>query len=441
MINLALALVSAITIFVIWKKGIITTLSLVPISIFVTVGITSILFGLFGGGVIRGGGLPALDIGGEIPSIVGIEFLKAAMFLLLGSTFIGILYNFQAPKALSPAEIKSSSPVTSTTITIAIVIIFSISILMLLNSGSYLLSRDTYLIDYGSLSRFYGNLHYMVPILAFVCFWLQKSKSCSSWQKFMLSTLLAFTVIESLASASRALSVIFLSIGLTSVYYSEIFSKIKLVIRITSYSLLTLISYGIVLDLRTLETHGLSPYLDFLGSQDFLSYLGAISIGDIFGNLLSIIPITYLGLSISAPSNYLSISLSPALGETSGWYQIARFMVVNPWTPSGAVAQVSTVSFFTIVLAWFIVGGIIEITARLLSSTSNLREISIITTVITLAASLQFLQYSLRAGMRFIYLQLFFVLLLYLRNKLQISLPGYTKKVITRNPILPNSLL
>ncbi len=429
MFNLALVLTLVIAVFFLWKKGVISEMSLIPISIFVLVSMTSLIFGLIGGGVISGGGLPPLEIYGEITSIVGIEFAKSAFFLVIGSVFFGVLYKLLSSRDSLRTAIESKSLLTSKIITFAIFIISSIAVLIILNSGTYLLYRETYLIDYGSLSRFYGNLHYLIPILALTCFWL-KISSTSALQSFFLNVLLVFTIVESLASASRALPLIFLSIGLISIYYKQTFSSGKFAIHLVTYFLLTIVSYGIVLDLRLLEYHGLIPYLDFLTSQDFISYLSTISVRDIFGNLFSIIPITYLGLNISAPDDYLSISLTPALGETSGWYQIARYMTVNPWTPTGAVAQVASISLSSIALAWIVVGAMIEISYRLLSSRHMSREITILAMVITLAASVQFLQYSLRAGMRFLYLQLFLALIWNFKNKIQIPLHSNSIKPI-----------
>jgi hypothetical protein len=94
------------------------------------------------------------------------------------------------------------------------------------------------------------------------------------------------------------------------------------------------------------------------------------------------------------------------------WYSIAPNLNINPWTPTGGVAQVHNLGGTKEAITWILIGITTQILSRL-SIKSRIPQVStMVLLILNLSASLQYLQYSIRAGFRFIYADIAFLILL-----------------------------
>jgi hypothetical protein len=141
----------------------------------------------------------------------------------------------------------------------------------------------------------------------------------------------------------------------------------------------------------------------------------------VFGTFLVIIPVTLLGLQVPTPSNYLLTSINPLPGRLTDWYEIADDLLLNPWTPTGSIAQLHNLGVVQELTVWIVLGMVLGLLGKFSSRRDSTLIVSLISTALILSASLQFLQYSLRAGMRFVYADILFLFLVnfYYRKKSQ----------------------
>jgi hypothetical protein len=106
----------------------------------------------------------------------------------------------------------------------------------------------------------------------------------------------------------------------------------------------------------------------------------------------------------------LMVQISPFTGRSNGWYEMAGALMVNSATPSGAIAQIGSLGNNSAFLTWFFLGIFITIVSRSYKAMSIFPQQRIISYVLNFGAMIQMLQYSLRIGMRFLYLNLIILL-------------------------------
>ena len=167
--------------------------------------------------------------------------------------------------------------------------------------------------------------------------------------------------------------------------------------------------------LRSQENHGLFPHLEQLAFNGFSSS----AFGNVVGTFLVIIPVTLLGLQVPTPNNYLFTSINPLPGRWTDWYEIAGNLLLNPWTPTGSIAQLHNLGVVQESITWIVLGYVLGLLGKFSSKLDKGKLVTLISMALILSASLQLLQYSLRAGLRFVYADILFISLvnLYYRKK------------------------
>jgi hypothetical protein len=188
---------------------------------------------------------------------------------------------------------------------------------------------------------------------------------------------------------------------------SNTVSKFQFFLRVSIGIYLGGVGVSQALYLRSQELHGLLPHFEQLVLNGFANS----AFGNVIGTFLVIIPVTLLGLQVPTPSNYLLTSINPLPGRLTDWYEIADNLLLNPWTPTGSIAQLHNLGVVQELTVWIVLGFVLGLLGKFSSSRDSSLIVNLISTALILSASLQFLQYSFRAGMRFVYADILFLFL------------------------------
>lgn len=180
---------------------------------------------------------------------------------------------------------------------------------------------------------------------------------------------------------------------------------------------------SLALFLRSKQSHGLLPHANAIAD----SGISFVSVSLVLGTFLVIIPITYYGLSINTPDDYFLTSFNPLPGRLTNWYSYANTLTLNPWTPTGGVAQLSNLGGIREIISWFLIGFLMQLVGVKSRNSELSSLLNIITIALSLSAGLQFLQYSIRAGMRFVYANILIVWALNLFNQRKKSSENFVR--------------
>lgn len=360
-------------------------------------------FPIYGGGLTTVYGYPEMFI--RVQKL----FQHSFIFFLLGNLITSLLLrerHLSTPQQLIPLPIKANR---FQVIPFFIYISYILLLIYLSKEGSNLIQRETYLFAAGGSIT--GNIHYFMPMIGSVAFYFF-FVSKVGWERSLLLFLSVFTVCVSLCSASRsaAIGVILMSV-ICIVNVTDILKRIFLTVI---GFLLSSVATNLVLELRNLDGHGLIPYTHaILG--------GSIKIipdwGNVTGNFLSTIPITFLGSQIKPPEGMLSVAFSPFTGKSNGWYEMAGSLMINPWTPSGAIAQTASLGLVKQAVIWFFLGVSIYLVA-IGYKQIPIFEIRFVSYALSIGSLVQMLQYSLRNGARYLYMNVIFMITILLISKL-----------------------
>lgn len=349
---------------------------------------------------ISGGGLPEMYVGSVIALPVGQLFLAAAVSVTLGGLVGRLLLDALGLGKTPPNRTQFSSEAIAINSNRGFKS-FGLFFYVIYFSQTFpdLISRDVYLfIEPGSVI---GTMRYISPLIGVLSIGFMRYK----YSPFLI-LLFFFSFFNESALNSRnapALMAGFVILGFVRI--NRPFTKFVFLFigAVSSYIFFLYLMFS-----RTNQNYGVlslisqfSPFIENLPSQSLAS-----SASTVFGNFLSIIPVTYLGMQIPTPDNYLSISFNPLFGKDVGWYDIGYLFYVNPWTPSGSVAQVAGLSSVFIYLTWLLVGFLFQLNGNLMYRVSNNSYLRILSFALPIFATLQFLQYTLRSGMRYVYLWL-----------------------------------
>jgi hypothetical protein len=227
------------------------------------------------------------------------------------------------------------------------------------------------------------------------------------------------------AMSSRALVVVPLSIII--LFWSEI-RRWKVFVVIFILPIACYVSILVPLFLRSLNSHGLLPYVRDLNNFRFSTESATFA----FQNFAVAFDLN--GLTAFEVNRYpirdLFIQISPLLGEGSGWYQIADSHRFNFATPVAALGELLNYGDIYFIVILVLIGSIIGLLNRLVISwTDSFRTFG---TVILYAGSFYFgtlcLQYNLRSAVRIVYYLTFLIIIMNLIERRKIKL-DYRKKL------------
>jgi hypothetical protein len=262
-----------------------------------------------------------------------------------------------------------------------------------------LFRRESYLfIAAGSVS---GAIRYLIPMIGILSAWM----SLKSQNKLLHFCNYLSCIFIEFSAASRSLGILLM---IFFVFWA-INARNKFIFAVRAFIGIYLGGIGIsqALVLRSQEEHGLIPHFEQLIQNGFTD----TAFNNVFGTFLVIIPVTLLGLQVSTPRGYLVTSFNPLPGRLTDWYEISDSLLLNPWTPTGSIAQLHNLGIVTEIFAWLFLGFILGLLGKYSGGQKKFSIVSLISVALVLSASLQLLQYSVRAGLRFIYADILFLFL------------------------------
>lgn len=282
------------------------------------------------------------------------------------------------------------------------------------NFNSYL-DRPTYFIfEAGSILGLLG--YAMLPLGALASYVLVNGRGAAVRALAGLSLALALTAELSRASRGLPALLFALTVFLIVKHWRRPFLRFCLAV-LGGY--LVLLAWALVVDLRGLVTgQGLVPYAEFMLSGGVNLDQSLIQL--VANNIVLSIPVTYYSAEATLPPGFLSISMSPLDGDVVGWYEIAPLLSLGFQTPSNAVGQIAALGALSAGVTWAAIALFALVLARVRLSLPArwIEAVLPLTTVLVGAGSIQFLQYSLRAGMRFFWLALFVVIVAWIFSRL-----------------------
>lgn len=351
--------------------------------------------------VFTGGGIRDISISSPESLQVFALFRNAVLAItfgyILSKLIVGIIIKQSPQKNLT--VIKKSAELNSVQENLQKLSAGLVFLFLILNLGE-ILQRNTYLlVNPGSIV---GALRYLIPFAGILNLYFLIILRRNS---LVASFIYAFCLAMEFSFASRSFGVLLatpfllLSISVGIRVYKIIF--LALAVFFATLGVAT------SLLMRQQPSHGLLNYLS--ASDQVFGASNAFNL--MFGTYLVIIPVTLIGLRIPTPDGYAFTSFNPMPGRMTDWYSIAPELNINRWTPSGAIAQLHNSGIVSSLICWALVGFMIGACSAYLQ-VQKLGEInSIILSALSFSASLQFLQYSLRPGMRFVYAMALFALL------------------------------
>ena len=343
------------------------------------------------------GGIPPMELDPIQAETVSLLFFKATLFLLIGSLLSNLkLFNIASQRSAS----DNSNMGTEFQFSKAVSLLLStILLIFIIINFSKLISRDSYL--FTSAGSINGAIRYLIPLIGIIAAWMtiKYKNKLLHFGNFLTCILIEFS------AASRSLGILLMIIFIF--WASSTVSKFHLFARVSIGVYLGGVGVSQALYLRSQELHGLLPHFKQLALNSFSSS----AFGNVFGTFLVIIPVTLLGLQVPTPSNYLLTSINPLPGRLTDWYEIAGNLLLNPWTPTGSIAQLHNLGVVQELTAWIILGFGLGLLGKFSSRRDRALIVSLISLALILSASLQFLQYSFRSGLRFVYADVLFLFL------------------------------
>lgn len=266
--------------------------------------------------------------------------------------------------------------------------------------GSELLERSSRLVGRGStIETAISMAAVAAVVLVGIAFFAKRGVS-RLYALVLLSGFIAYFV----AMGTRRLALVPLLILLA--YAVSKRGKVSLV-AVVGAAAAGLVMLALPLHFRSQATHGLFPYLASIQSFEITPQVIATS----FNNFLAGFKITALtGEQPTIPLDVLWISLNPISGDSAGWYEVARTLRLNRFTPYSAIGEL--VNYGPLVFVLVIAGiglalGLVQrINDRLLEDTLG-RFVAIVALGLVFIFVIQSAQYNLRADVRYLYFALF----------------------------------
>lgn len=172
-------------------------------------------------------------------------------------------------------------------------------------------------------------------------------------------------------------------------------------------SVLALLMLALPLYFRGLPSHGLVPHLEGLVTFALSPEIIATSAN----NILAGFKISALTAFTQAPIQIeaLWISINPVTGDSAGWYEIARSLRLNQFTPYSAIGELGNYGAVVLTLVMGGIGLLLGLSQRIndvLLREPTLKLVGIAALGLTFVFVIQSAQYNLRSNMRYLYLML-----------------------------------
>ena len=289
-----------------------------------------------------------------------------------------------------------------------------ILILYFITYGKGLFIRSKYLPETNRFLTIFLKVLVFVEIILLGIIYSNKKK---------LSTILfLLTIFLSITTGSRTVFLFFI-FYICLVFISSgnnLFNKLRFILHLfISFVFLTYI-----MQLRSLSSHGLIPYIKSIGSSDndFLrSFVFNLYYSFIYGVYVTIGTLEKAKLDW----NIIFISINPFPGSMVGWYDYANNMRLNLFAPFSLHGRVFKTGYLFTIIYFFTTGLIFtyfeNIIRKLLSN--NKRTFAFLIIILLSLHIVYAFEYNMRAAIRYFYYVLFILFIAYLLRQVKKNLP------------------
>ncbi|MFB2580905.1 hypothetical protein ACEXQD_06610 [Herbiconiux sp. P15] len=172
-------------------------------------------------------------------------------------------------------------------------------------------------------------------------------------------------------------------------------------------AVVALILLSLPLYFRGLPFHGLIPHLEGLGTFVWNAEVFATSANNVLAGfkISTLTAFTQPAIPIDA----LWVSINPMTGDTAGWYEIARTLRLNQFTPYSAIGELGNygpVVFICVFAGIGLLLGIVQKLNDILFREQLWKLVGVAALGLTFVFVIQFAQYNLRSNLRYLYLML-----------------------------------
>jgi hypothetical protein len=153
--------------------------------------------------------------------------------------------------------------------------------------------------------------------------------------------------------------------------------------------------------------HGLLPHLEGLGTFVWDLQVFATSANNVLAGFKISTLTAFTQPTI--PLDALWVSINPVTGNTAGWYEIARTLRLNQFTPYSAIGELGNYGPAVFAAVFAGIGLLLGVAQRLndlLFREQLWKLVGVAALGLTFVFVIQFAQYNLRSNMRYLYLML-----------------------------------
>lgn len=358
-----------------------------------------------GGILINSGSATFFALTAHETEVVGGMFLSASFVCATFATVIAAVFGTRRLSKARPLREQASvyghlfasvasSP--ATTVIVVVGLIFAIS-LWAIHFQSFMSRSQYFSLDAGSIGSAFSYLTLPIGAAMFIALHPAAGRSRRAFAGIVLTLLILAEFSRASRGLPALLALLTISMALTARRRPM---RVALLIATPVLAVLTL---SLVIQLRGNSSgHGLIPYSAYVfGSYHFDSQ----DLSVVANNLLLSLAVTYFSALQAVPSGFFAVSITPLNGVDAGWYLMAPYLSLGYQTPSNAIGQMASASTAEWLFWWASISLLLTIPGllrlRLPITHAIIAELAGVTLIA--AATLQLLQYSLRAGARFIW--------------------------------------
>ena len=302
---------------------------------------------------------------------------------------------------------------------LAIIAFFLIILLYFITYGKGLFIRTEYLPE---TNRFFTILLKVLTFMEIIILGLIYNK-----YKLLSSLMFVLIIFLSISTGSRSVflfymffvCLIFISSG------NNLLNKVRFSIHIV----IGFLFLSFLMQLRSLNSHGLLPYLKSIGSSPksfSRSFFFNLYYSFIYGIYVTIATIRKAQLDW----NIIFVNLNPLPGSIAGWYDYADQMRLNFYAPYSLHGRVFKTGYIFTIIYFFLTGLIFSYFEKVvrIKFIKNKRVTAFLIVILLALHIVYAFEYNMRAAVRYLYYAFFILFVIYLYRQIQNNLPKIKKE-------------
>lgn len=302
---------------------------------------------------------------------------------------------------------------------VVIIIFFTVLILYFITYGKGVFIRSEYLPD---TNRFFTIFIKVLTFIEVIILGLIYSK-----HKMLSTFLFLLTIFLSISTGSR--SVFLFYVFFVCLMFISNGNNIKNKLRFSIHLAIGFVFLSFMMQLRSLDSHGLIPYIKSIGSSSesfSRSFFFNLYYSFIYGVYVTIATVKKAQLDW----NIIFININPMPGSIAGWYDYADKMRLNIYAPYSLHGRVFKMGYLFTIIYFFLTGLLFSYFEKVVRfKFDKNKRITAFLIVILLALHIVYaFEYNMRAAIRYFYYALFIIFMGYLIRQVKINLPKIKKE-------------